>query len=391
MNHELVWNQLLINPLVLDIETTTSNKGNIHDITNKLVLIQIHDINKNESYTTQDAFDPYLNTKLNNTSCISGANLKFDLGWLRFITNYQYDKPIWDVQLAEFLFSAQRWPFPDLNSIGEKYQVGHKIDKIKHYWDQGIDTDKIPLHELIEYGINDCLLTREIFLKQIELFKTTEKSKFPLFRLQSNDQKVLLEMEYNGLIFDEQASKLATDHYKELITKIDLTLDKLINSPVKLNYNSNDDISIILYGGKKKVKTKIPIGEFKTGNRIGQTKYKIIETELLFPQQVQPLKNSELKKEGFFSTDIATLSSLNAKREVKKIISLLLERSKYIKLIGTYLEGLPNLRVKMNWPYNRLYPSYNQCQANTGRLSSSQPNAQNQTPESKKYFISRYT
>jgi hypothetical protein len=57
-----------------------------------------------------------------------------------------------------------------------------------------------------------------------------------------------------------------------------------------------------------------------------------------------------------------------------EIIDLILEQRQLSKLLGTYVDALPGL-VKS--AYRRLHTSFNQAGAETGRLSSSNPNLQN--------------
>lgn len=379
-------NFCLKTPVVLDVETTIINKGNPFTLNNKLITIQIK-TKTNELYFTKENFSKCL-PYLHNASIIIGSNLKFDLNWLEKELNFKA-KSIWDLQIAEFLFSNQEWTFPDVETMAIKYEVGHKIDTIKHkYWDNDIDTDKIPIEELIEYGINDVNITYKIFLKQIEKFKTTNKNQFFLFRLHCNDLLSLQDMEYNGIIYNEEASIEKAIEIEQSIQSIENKLNSYHS--YNLNYNSNDDISLLLYGGSKEYKTKLPIGFYKTGNKIGQIRNKIIKKIISFPRLVQPLKNSLLKKEGFYSVDEPTLLSLKPTKKVKEIITLLLERSKLIKINGTYLKGLPKIIKEMNWPPNKLHSTLNQCLAKSGRLSSSKPNQQNLAPLAKQFCISRY-
>lgn len=376
------------NPVVLDVETTTSNKGNPFDETNKLVLIQLKD--------KQNAYHYCSNSFANNspilarTSCLIGSNLKFDLHWMRRELNYIPNCPVWCLQLAEFILSNQTWKYPDLDTMGIKYNLGEKIHTIKEkYWDQGIDTDKIPIEELIEYGIQDVELSYAVFLEQVKRFSTTDQHLFPLFRLQCNDLLVLQEMEWNGLIYDEESSLEKSKEIEFEIEKVERKLDTLLDYP-EINYNSNDDLSLILYGGIKKSKTRVPTGFYKTGLKAGQVKYRLLDTTKMFPRLVTPIKGSELLKEGFYSTDEPTLRTLVPNAHTKKIITLLLERAKLEKINGTYLKGLPKLREKMHWPPNKLYSNLNQCVAITSRLSSTKPNQQNLAPLAKQFFISRY-
>lgn len=379
-------NSLLKAPIVLDVETTIINKGNPFTLNNKLITIQIK-TKTNELCFTQKDFNKCL-PYLHNASVIIGSNLKFDLNWLKRELNFTA-KCVWDLQLAEFIFSNQEWIYPDLDTMTNMYQVGHKINTIKEkYWDNNIDTDQIPINELIEYGLNDVNITYKIFLKQIEKFKTTNQNQFLLFRLHCNDLLVLQDMEYNGIIYDEDNSIKKATEIEQHIQEIENKLNSFHG--YMLNYNSNDDVSLLLYGGIKEEKIKIPIGVYKTGIKLGQVRNKIITNIINFPRLVEPLKNSQLKKEGFFSTDESILLLLKTTKKTKEIIDLLLERSKLIKINGTYLKGLPNIINKMNWPPNKLYSTLNQCVAKSGRLASNKPNQQNLAPLAKQFCISRY-
>ena len=376
------------NPVVLDVETTTSNKGNPFDETNKLVLIQLKDKQNAYHYCSNS----FANSRpiLARTSCLIGSNLKFDLHWMRRELNYIPNCPVWCLQLAEFILSNQTWKYPDLDTMGIKYNLGEKIHTIKEkYWDQGIDTDKIPIEELIEYGIQDVELSYAVFLEQVKRFSTTDQHLFPLFRLQCNDLLVLQEMEWNGLIYDEESSLEKSKEIENEIKEIEFKLDKLLNNP-EINYNSNDDLSLLLYGGMKTYERRVPIGFYKTGVKTGQVRFQIVKTTKIFPTLITPLKGSQLLKEGFYKTDEPTLRTLVPNAHTKKIITLLLERAKLEKINGTYLKGLPKLREKMHWPPNKLYSTLNQCVAITSRLSSTKPNQQNLAPLAKQFCISRY-
>ncbi len=109
------------------------------------------------------------------------------------------------------------------------------------------------------------------------------------------------------------------------------------------------------------------------------------------PRLVEPLRGSELKKEGYWSVDEQTLSSLKPRtKEVKQLISDILRLSKLEKLKGTYYEGLPKIMDQRGWENNLLHGKFNQCVARTGRLSSSQPNLQNFPPEALSLCRSEY-
>jgi DNA polymerase-1 len=370
------------------VETTISNDGNPFDLKNKLVLIQLK--NKEKSiYFTKENFHTCL-PYLEKASLLVGQNIKFDLHWMRRELGFIPKSPIWELQNAEFLFSNQQWKYPDLDTMCKNYGVGEKIHTIEeNYWSKGIDTDEIPIVELAEYGVHDVELTWKVFQEQIKRFQNDINNKFPLFRLLCNDLLVLQEMEWNGIIYDEINSLTKAKEIEQEILILEEKINALVDSNV-LNYNSGDDISILLYGGTKVREIRFPIGFYKTGTKTGQPRYKIIKEVIGFPRRVTPLKGSELSKEGFFATNIPTLLSLKTTGKTKKIIDLLLERSALEKINGTYLKGFPKKREQYNWPINKLHSSLNQCVASTGRLSSTKPNQQNLAELAKFFCITRY-
>ena len=372
----------------MDVETTTIAKGSAFNQQNKLVMVQIKKLDQPTQVFFAEDFHKVVPI-LETASCLVGFNLKFDLHWLEREFGFKA-QCVWDCQLAEFIFSKQTWKYPNLNDSCKNRGLPTKIDVIKEqYWSQGIDTLDIPRDILAEYGANDVDITYELFLKQKQLFLDSEQSKYKLFRLHCNDLLVLQEMEFNGIMYDSSSSlaqSLSLDaQVKHLESKI-----YAFTGQAPINLDSRDHISTLLYGGAISVDTRLPIGTYKTGSKVGQPRYKIVETTYDLPRLVEPLKGSELKKDGYFATDEPTLLSLRPNASTKKLIGWLLDRSKLMKLKSTYLDGLPNLITEMGWIPNMLYSNLNQCVATTGRLSSTRPNQQNLPKEAKKHCISRY-
>ena len=154
-----------------------------------------------------------------------------------------------------------------------------------------------------------------------------------------------------------------------------------------LNFNSNDHLSAFLYGGTIKEEGKEHVGFFKTGDKKGQPKYRNVIIEHILPRLYEPLKGTEMQKEGVFATDEGTLRKLKGK---KGVIQNILELSKLEKLNGTYYKGLVKLRKEMNWEEGILHGQFNQTTAQTGRLSSSRPNLHNFSTELQDIFVSEY-
>jgi len=382
-----ILNLLLKNPVVVDVETTITNKGNPHTQKNKLVTVQVKVANSAAKVYTKDNWYEAL-ADLNGASCIVGFNLKFDLAWLERELGFKATC-VWDCQLAEFIFSKQKWKYPNLNDTLLKYGHQPKIDKVKEYWDNCIDTDQIPLEILAEYGAYDVEGTYAVFLDQVKLFETTHAAQLKLFRLHCNDLLVLQEMEQNGILYDVPHSLAMAQDLTKQINNIEGSLREFTGG-IPINFDSRDHMSSFLYGGTIKEEVRLPCGVYKSGTKVGEVRYKILKNEYVLPRILTPPKGSELKKDGYFSTDEDTLVTIKTDKVGKFIINKVLERSKLCKLRSTYLEGLPKTISEMDWPNNTLFSNLNQCVATTGRLSSTKPNQQNLPPEAKTFCVSRY-
>ena len=373
-----------MNVLALDTETTIWNNGNPFDSRNKLVCWS-YAVPGDECGDAVLWPSPHtIQTKVDFADLIVGFNFKFDYHWLAKEGVDLTDKAIWDVQLAEFILSNQTNKFPSLDETCAKYGIEKKLDVVKtEYWDKGIQTDKIPWDVLREYAAHDAAITLKCYYEQLKVMTTAQ---IQLCKLQCQDLHILREMEANGLPFDEE---LCLERSKEVDDQISEIKQKLaaIYPNVPINFNSNDHLSAFLYGGVVKEEVKEHVGFFKTGAKAGQPKYKNAVVEHQLPRLYEPLKGSELQKEGMFSTDEGTLRKLKGK---KQTIELLLDLAKLEKRNGTYYKGLVKLREEMHWPQGKLHGQFNQCVASTGRLSSSKPNLQNFDSELQDIFITSF-
>ena len=370
--------------LALDTETTTHNKGNPHDPRNKLVCYSHATLDGHYAEKWEPEPIRYCQNLIDLFDLVVGFNFKFDAHWL---TKYGIEIPhkkVWDVQLAEFILSNQNNSYPSLNETCIKYGIPVKKNVVKEeYWDKGIDTDQIPWHILAEYAAHDAYITLQCYYAQIKLMTTAQ---IKLCKLQSQDMMILMEMEANGLPFDEELCQVRAKELDDKISTLKRELAEIYpNTPI--NFGSNDQLSAFLYGGIVKEESKEHIGFYKTGLKKGEPKYQNVIIEHQLPRLYQPLKGSEMAKEGVFATDEGTLRKLKGK---KGVLDKILELSKLEKLNGTYYNGLIKLRKEMNWTPNILHGNFNQTTAKTGRLSSSKPNLQNFASDLKDIFISKY-
>ncbi len=365
-----------------DCETSTLDKGSPYNKDNKLVSVGL-------GYETwYKEFNTDYIQRVINLYTLVGHNIKFDIAWLRRI-GITFDKSIVrDTQLAEFIISNQTHAFSSLNELAFKYLGEEKLDIVKtEYWDKGIDTWFIPQDILLEYLRKDLELTLKVYNKQEKILKET--GKWQLYLLQCADLLVLQDMEWNGILYNKETSIAKGNELQQGIDT--LTKSITINSPCPtFNVGSGDHLSCLLYGGTIKEDVRVPVGVYKTGPKIGQTRYSIRKEEYQHEQLIKPLKGSALKKEGYYSTDEGTLKSLKGSKKVNTLIYSILKLSKLLKLQGTYFFGIPKLMDKMHWDDNYIHGQLNQCVARTGRLSASEPNQQNMDPQVKQLCISRY-
>jgi len=373
-----------LNTLTFDFECNTFAKGNPYSKQGKAVCLGL----KDNYDKTECEFDIHYLDESYFTHfdlCIA-FNVKFDIAWARRL-GFQLPKQIWCCQLAEYMLNNQQ-AYPSLEETAKKYGLPSKLDIVKtEYWENGVDTDAIPQEVLAEYCIRDVNLTYDIYLSQKQQFEQ-RPSLYRLFKLACQDLLVLHEMEWNGLIYNEQLCKERVEECNKRREEI-LSILGNVYPHLSINFASNDQLSAFLYGGKITETVKQPIGFFKTGERKGQVKFQNVEVEHTLPRMVNPLPKSEMKKEGVFATDEGTLKKLKGPF-AKKYVSLILELAKLDKLIGTYYGGLPKLNKEMDWEEHMLHGQLNQCVTQTGRLSASSPNQQNIAGDVADIIISCY-
>lgn len=225
---------------------------------------------------------------------------------------------------------------------------------------------------------------------------------YKLFKIHCYDLLCLLEMEHNGIYFNEQGAM-------EYARTIEIELDEISRTIIgmvgdsRISLTSGNDISVILYGGFITHTSRVPIGVYKSGQKTGQIRYRINEEHVEYPRRVEPLDKTETansiknrenpEKHGYYywKTDEPTLLKLKADKETKKLITLILKYKELEKLRSSGLQGLSELNKEMNWPENYLFPQYNQCVVVSGRLSCSKPNAQQFDKRTKQFMETRWT
>lgn len=328
----------------------------------------------------------YVQADIDRSDLVVGFNFKHDIAYLRR-EGVSFEKvKVWDVQLAEFVLGRQLNKFPSLSDTCLKYGIPNKLDVVKtEYWDKGLDTDQVPWPILSEYASHDAAVTLACYHAQLPLLTPRQRA---LVSLMSQDMLVLQEMERNGIKYDEQLCEESSLKLDDEISTITAKL-KSVYPTVPLNFGSGDDLSSFLYGGQVVETIKVHDGFYKSGKKIGEPKLKNQEIVHQLPRLFNPIKGTELKKEGYYQTGIPILEKLKAiKKEHQWVLESLLRLSKLETLNSNYYKGIPLLNREMRWPKERVHGSFRQVQAITGRLSSVQPNQQNFASELQHIFIS---
>ncbi len=259
-----------------------------------------------------------------------GQNIKYEAIILR---NQGIDLKgiFFDTMVASYLINPSK-PNHNLDDISIEY-LNTKLTSIDELVGKGkkqLSMKEAELGKVYRYGCQDADITFRLSkilaerLKKYELEDLFYELEIPLIY-------VLAQMEINGVKLD---TKLLNKLSAEMEEKLNgLTDDIYRLSECTFNINSPKQLSDVLFE-----KLKLPtVKKTKTG----------------------------------YSTDVEVLNEL---AETHSIAKMLLEYRELSKLKTTYADALPRL---INPDTGRIHTSFNQTVAQTGRLSSSNPNLQN--------------
>lgn len=387
--------------LAFDCETTgatNGTKGNPFTPDNRLVCSgTFSNVGESEFRLLDYRNVPYgpllgtFQTAVDAADLLVGFNTKFDLHWKRRYGVTFRNKNLWDVQLAYFIMTYQRNPFPALSDVSAHYGLPEGKDETirTEYWEKSIDTDQVPVDVLESRVVQDAKLTYQLYELQEEELKHKPQMR-KLIWLACQDLMVLEEMEWNGLTYDIARSQELADKTAARMLELQKELDQLVAPPCDINWGSNDDVSACLFGGKLEVRVKERYDfTYKDGRVKEKERWTTREYEL--PRILQPLEGSERDKEGFFHVGADVLQNLRpGDARGKQIIANLLEIGKLERTQSTYLLGLPKRIEQMGWENNTLHPSITGVRTGTGRLASRDPNGQNMDKRVLECLKSRY-
>jgi len=265
-----------------------------------------------------------------------GQNSKFDRHVLRR-HGFKIEKPWFDTMVADYLVDSAR-RHHNLDTLADVYLGEKKIatEDIIGKGSKAITMDLATVEKVAAYACEDADVTFRLYpilkssLKTQQMDKLFETIEMPLI-------DVLIDMEKTGIAIDTTLLKSLGKELKEQLALIE------------------DDIWCIS-------------GENFNINSPAQLAH------ILFEKLGYPSKGLKKTKTGI-STAESELSKLVARGGLfRELPEKILEYRSLMKLLGTYLEPLPAM---VNQETGRLHTSFNQATAETGRLSSSNPNLQN--------------
>ena len=318
-----------------------------------------------------------------------GHNIKFDLHYLMLngldLSNV---KLAYDTQYMYYLLTGEK--SPSLNEVADYYKLPRKEETLSTYIEKGIPIEDIPVDEMQKYLERDVLLTGEVFLKLLDdLCK--QNNKLTLTHINARLNMGLQAMEMNGLFIDKAKLFRAFTECDEKVIHHEAGLNDLADNiypdgakPPRLH--TTKTLNQILRGQPFKVKEKIEVGKFKNGN----TKYKTVEKQQFLDQPIVS-DNYWTKKErkaenpslglpmGEQQLSILAENAHELSADQRQYLTHVVDYRKssklkdaFLKPLGDYLKETESLTIN---------PIYNCTTTSTGRLSSTNPNAQNQPPE----------
>ena len=261
-----------------------------------------------------------------------GQNLKYDLEVLRNYDIHLAGK-MWDTMIAHYLIQPElRHNMDYMAEVYLNYQTIHIDELIGPKGKNQKSMRDLTPSEVYEYAAEDADITLRLKNKlEPELKKNECEDLF--YDIEMPLMPVLAEMEMNGVILDTDSLKETSRILTNRMNEIEARIYELAGE--RFNIASPKQVGDILF-----------------------EKLKIVE-------------KAKKTKTGQYVTSEEVLQQLKNKHE---IVADILEHRGLKKLLGTYIDALPNL---INKRTGHIHTSFNQTITATGRLSSSDPNLQN--------------
>ena len=385
---------------------------------------------------------------LDKTTLLVGHNIKFDLMWL-LEAGFKYSGRVYDTMLGEYILNKGIRKSLTLEMCCRRRKIGSKDSAVKEWMDRGVSFENIPADVVEEYGKIDVQITRRLFDSQMSDFKL-EKNKHLLMtaKMMNEFLVVLTDMERNGININVEDLNNVEREFRAEFAYLKQKIDKIVYKQMgdtKINLSSPEQLSWLIYSIKPKDKKDwckiFNIGIDKnTGKNKKRPQYSRLQFRNLVTDNTTPIFRTvasqcmgckgkgvikRIKKDGSpfknyskcvdcdgdgyvytemakyagfrqrpksvydvaesgFRTDKITLSKIaaEAEGEFKEFIDAVVRHNAVDTYLNTFVEGLKNFTNEKGF----LHPKFMQAVTATGRLSSRDPNFQNQ-PRGKTFPI----
>jgi DNA polymerase I-like protein with 3'-5' exonuclease and polymerase domains len=385
---------------------------------------------------------------LDKTTLLIGHNIKFDLMWL-LESGFKYTGRVYDTMLGEYILNRGIRKSLTLEMSCRRRKIGSKDSAIKEWTDRGIPFQDIPADVVEEYGKIDVAITRRLFDSQMNDLKMAKnKGLLMTLKMMNEFLVVLSDMERNGININLEELHSVEKEYRAEFAYLKQKIDKIVYKQMgdtKINLSSPEQLSWLIYSKKPKDKKEwakiFNVGIDKsTGKNKRRPQYSRQQfrnlvsdnTEVIHrtvAQQCHTCKGKgvikKVKKDGSpyknytkcpdcdgegylytpmakiagfrqvprsvydiaesgFRTDRITLNKIasEAEGEFKDFIDAIVRHNAVDTYLNTFVEGLKNFTNEKGF----LHPKFMQAITATGRLSSRDPNFQNQ-PRGKTFPI----
>ncbi len=395
----------LLRPLTFDCETTMegpdSNPMPYGGINKAKVLCWAYRHKGN----TVCASGPMMVAEMQDSDLLVGHNLKFDWQHLSdtFVRSFLRSRRkgnlflFWDTMIAEYILTAQRSKFASLGELVAKYcPTRKKGDIIESIIARGGRTQDIPLDDLKEYAKNDVQITEEVAKAQWSIADAAQRR---LIIVHSNLSIIYAEGELAGLGLNVAEAVNRHDRNTKLVGVAAEALQELLLDHAAVTegdahaiigadvdqFCTPSALSALMFG----VPAKLPLKALWP-KPVGRSKYAhatmTISTSwgVLDPKEYGATKH---KKSNMYTLDEKCLEKIIAKGPAihAEIAKCIIQMREAEKKATTYYGGLLEHHAKFG--DQRIHHTINTTSTNTGRSSSSNPNAQNQPEEVRQVFI----
>lgn len=305
--------------------------------------------------------------RLSNTKILM-HNGKFDYEVIKCTCNCVLNI-YWDTEIAarildeNELAGLKKQYILHIDSTQEKYDIEHLF--------QGIPYAYVKPEIFALYAATDAYITYRLYEWQKEQFNKPGNEKlFDLFmNVEMPVVPVCAEMELYGIEIDKEYAKRLSNKYHKKVDEVNAKIDAELSK-----YSDKISAWRLTKEANYKERNSKP-------NKTGEFTYKKSKNEQLEnpPQLNSPTQLAILLYDILGTPAQDKKSPRGTGEEILQkinlpICDLILEKRGLEKLIGTYIDKIPEC---VNSKDNRLHAHFNQLGAGTGRFSSSNPNLQN--------------